>query len=58
MRYCEDCGCAVYNGHCVNCHEEVFIAEQHMDLGTWNECSQEFKDKVMQQEANPQDGLK
>ena len=26
--YCEDCGCRVYNGSCVNCDEEVFIAEQ------------------------------
>ena len=26
--YCEDCGCRVYNGSCVNCDEEAFIAEQ------------------------------
>lgn len=30
--YCEDCGCKVYSGHCVNCHEETFIAEQYRDL--------------------------
>lgn len=30
--YCEDCGCKVYGGHCVNCHEETFIAEQYRDL--------------------------
>lgn len=33
MEYCEDCGCKVYNGHCVNCHEETFIAAQYRDLG-------------------------
>ena len=31
--YCEDCGCKVYGGHCVNCHEETFIAQQYRDLG-------------------------
>lgn len=25
---CENCGSRVYGGYCVNCHEEVFIAEQ------------------------------
>lgn len=30
--YCEDCGCKVYGGHCVNCHEETFIAEQYREL--------------------------
>lgn len=29
---CEDCGSKVYGGHCVNCHEETFIAEQYRDL--------------------------
>ena len=31
--YCEDCGCKVFSGHCVNCHEETFIAEQYRELG-------------------------
>lgn len=31
--YCEDCGCKVFSGHCVNCHEETFIAQQYRDLG-------------------------
>ena len=31
--YCEDCGCKVYGGHCVNCHEESFIAHQYRELG-------------------------
>jgi hypothetical protein len=30
---CEDCGCRIYNGHCVNCHEETFIAEQYRNEG-------------------------
>ena len=30
---CEDCGCKVYGGHCTNCHEETFIAQQYRDLG-------------------------
>lgn len=31
--YCEDCGCKVFSGHCVNCHEETYIAQQYRDLG-------------------------
>jgi len=31
--FCEDCGCKVYGGHCVNCHEETYIADQYRDLG-------------------------
>lgn len=30
--YCEDCGCKVFSGHCVNCHEETYIAQQYRDL--------------------------
>lgn len=30
---CEDCGSKIYGGHCVNCHEETFIADQYRDLG-------------------------
>ena len=30
--YCEDCGCRVFGGHCVNCHEETFIVDQYRDL--------------------------
>lgn len=30
--YCEDCGCKVFGGHCTNCHEETFIAQQYRDL--------------------------
>lgn len=34
MRHCEDCGCATYRGLCVNCHEENYIEDQYLDLGT------------------------
>ena len=50
--YCEDCGCKVFGGHCVNCHEDVYIAQQHYELGTFDECSDEFKQKVAEQEIN------
>jgi hypothetical protein len=30
---CKDCGSKVYNGHCIYCHEETFIADQYRDLG-------------------------
>jgi len=33
MDSCENCGCRVYSGACVNCNEEIFIAEQYEDLG-------------------------
>lgn len=33
MKTCEDCGSRVYGGHCTNCHEETFIAQQYRDLG-------------------------
>jgi len=28
MKACEDCGCRVYGGYCVNCDEEEFIEQQ------------------------------
>lgn len=33
MNACENCGCRVYGGYCVNCHEEVFIADQYRANG-------------------------
>lgn len=30
--YCEDCGCKVFSGHCTNCHEETYIAQQYREL--------------------------
>lgn len=50
MSYCENCGCKSYDGACTNCHEELYIAEQHYELGTWEECSDEFKQKVLERE--------
>lgn len=49
MSYCENCGCKVYGGHCVNCHEETFIFEQAQDLDDVT-FSKEFLDKVNEQE--------
>ncbi len=50
--YCDDCGCKVYSGACTNCHEEVYIADQHLEFGTYGNCSDEFKDKVESQERD------
>lgn len=44
--YCEDCGCVVYSGACVNCNEEVYILEQDMGNNEHVEFSQEFMDKA------------
>jgi len=47
---CEDCGCKVYNGHCVNCHEETYIAEQNYSNDEPIAFSEEFNKKLEQQE--------
>jgi len=49
--YCEDCGCKVFGGHCVNCHEETFIADQYRDLG--EEVPETIADKEADQSCNP-----
>lgn len=51
--YCKDCGCKIYGGHCVNCHEETFIYEQYRELNMPNP-SEEFMDKVIEQSYNLQ----
>jgi len=33
MKYCENCGCKMYNGRCTNCHEELYILDQYYELG-------------------------
>ena len=43
---CVNCGCKVYNGHCVNCHEETYIAEQSWQNDELTSFSQEFRDKL------------
>jgi len=30
--FCEDCGCAVYDGRCPNCDEELYILDQYDEL--------------------------
>lgn len=47
-KYCEDCGCQIFGGHCVNCHEETFMAEQYMDLD--EEVPLSIQKKVLEQE--------
>ena len=29
---CKDCGCKMYDGFCTNCHEEIFIQDQYIEL--------------------------
>lgn len=29
---CENCGCAVYDGRCTNCHEALYILDQYDEL--------------------------
>jgi len=48
--YCEDCGCKIYNGHCVNCHEETYIYEQNCQNDEPISLSNEFFNKVKEQE--------
>ena len=31
MGYCPDCGCKSYGGACTNCHEEIYIMQQHLE---------------------------
>lgn len=30
--YCDDCGSKVFSGKCTNCHEELFIVDQYIEL--------------------------
>lgn len=48
---CPDCGCKVYTGHCVNCHEETYIMHQYHEDGIDHELSTEFTDKVNEQKV-------
>ncbi len=49
MKYCSDCGCKVYSGHCMNCHEETYILEQDMENDEHIVFSDEFIQKVKEQ---------
>jgi len=31
-KYCENCGSKSYNGACTNCHEEIYIEQQYIEL--------------------------
>lgn len=55
---CSDCGCKVYGGHCVNCHEETYIAEQNYSNDEPISFSQEFNEKLDQQASEAQEILK
>ena len=45
--YCEDCGCAVYDGRCTNCDEELYILDQYDELGMdYPDEDSEFMEKV------------
>lgn len=51
--YCEDCGCKVYNGRCVNCHEELYIFDQYLEQDMEvPPIESEFMQKVIQQESD------
>ena len=47
---CEDCGCKLYSGACNNCHEETFIYEQNYSKDEPIAFSEDFKEKVIEQE--------
>jgi hypothetical protein len=51
MTYCEDCGCKVFGGRCVNCHEESYILDQYHDQGMkLPDEDSDFMRKVYEQE--------
>jgi hypothetical protein len=59
--YCEDCGCKVYNGHCTNCHEETYIAEQNANMENTEDMiafSPAFIEKVEQQKEEAKEIIK
>jgi len=56
--YCEDCGCKVYGGHCVNCHEETFIAEQNYSNDEPISFSDEFNKKLVEQDIKAREIIK
>ena len=50
MAYCNDCGTKLRNGLCPNCQEEAVIFEQTQYDEEPPNFSQEFIDKVVEQE--------
>ncbi len=55
---CEDCGCKVYDGHCVNCHEETYIMEQDMGNDEHVDFSDEFCEKLQTQQEEAREIIK
>ncbi len=49
MKTCENCGSNIYNGHCVWCHEETYIAEQSWQNDEPTVFSDEFQGKLKAQ---------
>jgi len=47
--YCENCGSKVYGGHCVNCHEETYIARQNYQNDDRIRFSDKFNKKLTEQ---------
>ena len=48
----------MYNGACVNCHEETYIMEQIYSLDEPISVSQEFADKIEQQKIEIKENKK
>lgn len=55
---CSDCGCKVYNGHCVNCHEETYIYYQNVSNDEVAPMSNDFIDTVNLQAKKAKEILK
>jgi hypothetical protein len=58
MTYCEDCGCKVFSGACVNCHEEIYIEAQYFELDEYppESISKKARDHEKQIKLNPKRG--
>ena len=56
--HCENCGCKVYNGHCVNCHEERYIYEQSQSNDEPTSFSKDFLNKVCEQDKEAKEIMK
>lgn len=55
VSFCEDCGCKVFGGRCVNCHEELYIQDQYIEQGMpLPHDDTEFMRKVREQEIQVQ----
>lgn len=48
MKYCEDCGCRMYDGLCSNCNEELAILERQSEYIDFP-LSKEFIEKAESQ---------